>query len=352
MAAFAHQFEACEPYRALCHRRGITPDGIGAWEDIPCVPATAFKYFDFLSVAATDGQAGLFLTSGTTRGGEARGRHHVPSLDLYRASLAEPFRRALLPEIEPDGPGALFLSLIPSQAEAPDSSLSFMVDAAAQRFARRVVWLVDGDGGWREGVARTVGQAVEEARQAGTPVLLLGTALSFVHLMEAAEEGGSDVATAVAALPEGARAMETGGFKGSGRLVSRDALYQGIERVTGIRQDHIVNEYGMTELLSQLYAGGLSSEAVRGPAGSGLHRPPPWLAVRALDPTDLTPLPGGRDGVLAFFDLANLGSICHVLTEDVGSVHAGEVRLRGRALGAEPRGCSRAMDDLMSAARG
>ena len=76
------------------------------------------------------------------------------------------------------------------------------------------------------------------------------------------------------------------------------------------------------------------------------------LAVRALDPTDLTPLPHGRDGVLAFFDLANLGSICHVLTEDVGSVHAGGVRLRGRSVGAEPRGCSRAMDDLMSAARG
>ncbi len=353
IVAFAHQFEACEPYRALCHRRGITPEGIGAWEDIPFVPATAFKYFDFLSEAATDGQAGLFLTSGTTRGGEARGRHHVPSLDLYRASLAEPFRRALLPEIESGGvERALFLSLIPSQAEAPDSSLSFMVSEAAARFAEPVVWLVDGDGGWQEGAARTVGKAVEEASRVDAPVVLLGTALSFVHLLEAAEEGGSDVATALATLPEGARAMETGGFKGAGRSVSREALYQGIERVTGIRQDHIVNEYGMTELLSQLYAGGLSSEAVMGPAGSGLHRPPPWLAVRALDPTDLTPLPDGRDGVLAFFDLANLGSICHVLTEDVGSVHAGGVRLRGRALGAEPRGCSRAMDDLMSAARG
>jgi len=38
-----------------------------------------------------------------------------------------------------------------------------------------------------------------------------------------------------------------------------------------------------------------------------------------------------------------------VLTEDVGSVRRGRVRLAGRVVGAEPRGCSRAMDDLMAA---
>jgi hypothetical protein len=78
--------------------------------------------------------------------------------------------------------------------------------------------------------------------------------------------------------------------------------------------------------------------------------PPPWLKVRALDPASLDEVAPGEPGLLAFFDLANAGSVCHVLTEDVGVVVEGRVRLQGRVRGAEPRGCSRAMDELMSSA--
>ena len=40
-----------------------------------------------------------------------------------------------------------------------------------------------------------------------------------------------------------------------------------------------------------------------------------------------------------------------MLTEDVGHVLNGDVHLEGRFSGAEPRGCSLAMDDLMAASR-
>ena len=140
--------------------------------------------------------------------------------------------------------------------------------------------------------------------------------------------------------------METGGFKGARRTISREELYQRISLETQVSTERIVNEYGMTELLSQLYEPVLTE----GLDAVGVHLAPPWLRVRALDPTTLHRLPEGEDGILAFFDLANLGSICHVLTEDIGSVAEGRVRLRGRVPGSEPRGCSRAVDDLMAAA--
>lgn len=311
----------------------------------------------------------VFRTSGTTRGTARRGRHHVPRLDLYRASLLGPFRRALLGDLEEGAAASVpFLSLIPSPAEAPDSSLSFMVASAADQLGATVHWLVDGSGGWRE-------EAVDEAvaRLSGdgaAPALLLGTALSFVHLVEAVEGRGGTEGRAeglgaeavegrgaaegharglrrlMRALPDGSRVMETGGLKGVRRDVSRTDLYAGIAGVTRIPGDRIVNEYGMTELLSQLYEPVLT----RGPEAKGVHLPAPWLRVRALDPATLRAVPEGEEGILAFFDPANLGSIAHVLTEDVGSVEGGRVRLVGRATGAEPRGCSRAMDDLMSAA--
>ena len=142
--------------------------------------------------------------------------------------------------------------------------------------------------------------------------------------------------------------METGGFKGLARAVSRSDVYDGIAAATGVPSSRIVNESGMTELLSQLYEPVLSE----GPDAVGTHVPPPWLRVRALDPVSLDPVQEGEDGILTFFDLANAGSVSHILTEDVGSVREEGVRFRGRLVGAEPRGCSRAMDELMSAAGG
>ena len=69
--------------------------------------------------------------------------------------------------------------------------------------------------------------------------------------------------------------------------------------------------------------------------------------MRAVDPESLAPRPPGERGILAFFDLANLGSVSAILTEDVGQVDETGVRLHGRAAGAEPRGCSLAMEELL-----
>lgn len=332
---FRHQYGHCEPYRRFCELRGITPESVSRWEDIPSVPAAAFKAFDLLSVPDHErfGPEAVFRTSGTTRGLEARGRHPVPRLDLYRASLREPFRAALLPDLEERR--IVFLSMVPPPSQVPHSSLSFMVADAAETFGAECHWLVDADGGW-SGSTRDV---LDRVVAVGEPVLALGTALAFAHLVEARPD-------LFVALPDGSRVMETGGFKGVRRSVPRESLYEGIGRALGVHPDRIVNEYGMTELLSQLYEPILSE----GPGVRGLHVPPPWLRVRALDPETLAPRPDGEDGILAFFDLANLGSVSHVLTEDVGCIEDGRVRLRGRVPGAEPRGCSRAMDDLMTAA--
>jgi len=114
-----------------------------------------------------------------------------------------------------------------------------------------------------------------------------------------------------------------------------------------------VNEFGMTELLSQLYS--VPKPSSPG-ADSSIDPPwllgPPWLRVRALDPNDLSPLPDGEPGLLCYFDLANLGSVCAVLTEDVGRVSAGAVQWLRRSPGAPPRGCSLATAELLAAQEG
>jgi hypothetical protein len=307
----------------------VTLGTIARWEDAPAVPAVAFKYLDFRAPDARVAEV-EFQTSGTTEGEARRGVHRVLSADLYRAALLGPLKDALLP----DADEICMASLVPKPADVPFSSLSFMIGEAADHLATEVHWLVDADGSWNAGATERF-----RGRDPSAPILLLGTALAFVHAIESASD-------ALAGLAPGSRIMETGGFKGVRRTVSREELYASIGEHTGVPGERIVNEYGMTELLSQLWEPVLRE----GIAAAGAHLPAPWLRVRALDPVTLAPLREGEDGVLAFFDLANLGSVSHILTQDIGSVAEGRVRLRGRAADAEPRGCSRAMDELMTVA--
>jgi len=335
LRVFALQFEANQVYRGFCERRRVTPDTLTRWEDVPAVPATAFKHVDLVCGDPSAAEA-IYLTSGTSSRGEQRGRHHVPRVALYRAAALPNLRAHLVPE---DRPLAV-LSLIPSPTAAPRSSLSAMMGFVAEEWGDPVRWLGLADQGSDPGAFR---RAAEEVGESGRPALVAGTAFEFVHLLDGLARAGETLA-----LPPGSRIMETGGFKGRARAVERAELYAALEARLGVSRYRVVNEYGMTELLSQLYEPVLAE----GAGAVGRHVAPPWLKVRALDPVTLAPLAAGGTGLLAFFDLANVGSVCHVLTEDLGAVSADGVRLQGRSPGAEPRGCSLAVEDLLAATEG
>lgn len=335
LRVFAQQFDANPVFRGFCLKRRATPDTVVRWEDVPPVPATAFKHVDLVCGPPASAEA-VYVTSGTTSGRELRGRHHVPRVALYRAAALPSLRAWLVPE---DRPLAV-VSLIPSPDQAPHSSLSAMMGFVGDTWGDPVHWIGHPEEGPDLGAFR---RACGEIRAEGRPALVAGTAFGFVHLLDALSRTGEAFA-----LPEGSRVMETGGFKGRSRAVERDELYRALEARLGIPRRRMVNEYGMTELLSQLYEPVL----VEGAAAAGRHVGPPWLRVRALDPVTLVPLPAGAPGLLAFFDLANAGSVCHILTQDVGTVSADGVRLQGRAQGAEPRGCSLAVEDLLATGGG
>ena len=330
----AHQFERNPAFARFCAARGVQPGSWSSWRDLPPVPARAFRERDLVSRGPAQT---VFRTSGTTGGGTGRGEHRVPDLSLYHASLLPNFEAHLLP----DGARLPMVSLIPSPREVPDSSLSHMIGVVEAELAPETRYLVDRDGRLDEhGLRSALGDAVG----AGDPVLVVGTAFAFVHLLDALAKEGTRFR-----LPDGSRVMETGGFKGRSRTVPREELYAAIHSRLGIPSHRIVNEYGMTELLSQFYEPVLTG-------GARLHHPPPWVRTRVADPATLEPLPPGREGLLCHFDLANLGSVCCVLTEDLGveppEAEGQGFRVLGRNPGAEPRGCSLAMDDLMTALRG
>ncbi|MDR0786298.1 MAG: long-chain fatty acid--CoA ligase [Gemmatimonadota bacterium] len=331
---FACQFENGAIYRAFCERRGVTPAAVESWLDIPAVPTDAFKAAPLISGGTPSGAEVVFRTSGTTAGSATRGTHYLLESSLYRAALLESFRVNMLP----DRDRIRVLSLVADRKEVVDSSLSFMmtevVEALGAEGSRSFVSPAGADiSGMRE--------ALREAEREHEPVLIAGASFAFVHLLDALAETGEHFR-----LPAGSRVMDTGGFKGRSRVVPREELYQSITDRLGVGSSYIVNEYGMTEMSSQFYDGVAGSA---GPAGGGrLHRGPGWVRSAAVDPETLCPLPAGQVGVLRHMDLANLYSIASLQTADMGVVHPdGEIEIFGRAVGADERGCSIAVDELL-----
>ncbi|MFH1765525.1 MAG: long-chain fatty acid--CoA ligase [Gemmatimonadota bacterium] len=346
---FRFQCRANQAYSGFVARRGVSPDEVTRWEQIPFLPTRAFKAASLVS-GDPEKVERVFRTSGTTLGREGRGEHHVVELALYRENLLPNFKAHLIPE----GERLRVLCLLPPPDSAADSSLSFMMGEVVGAVGEEGSgFFMDPDG---EIEGDRFRRSLRAAEGAGEPVLVVGTAFSFVGWMELAKEKGWRVD-----LPDGSRIMETGGYKGRSRELPRAELYRDLEISFGVQESHIVNEYGMTELLSQFYetvlAGTRDKDGHRKKASPiGLaeryHRGPPWVRTRVLNPLTLETLAPGDVGVLSHLDLANLGSVAAVLTEDLGREVPGGFRLLGRSPGSEPRGCSLAMEDFRASRAG
>ncbi len=326
-AIFLHQFEHNEPYRKLCTAFGRDPGDVGHWSEIPSVPTGAFKE---TRLAAFPKQrcVQIFRTSGSST--ERRGELHLDTLALYDASLRATFGAYVCPDPEP----VRILVMAPPLRDAPDSSLSYMFDAAVRDLGAEDSAVLFGHGGLDMAISMS---ALQRAR---TPVALCGTAFAFVHLIDGMRAVGLRLP-----LPEGSRVMETGGFKGRSRELSRDELHGGISEALGVPRQRIVNQYGMCELGSQFYEASL-----RTGVPSTVKQVPPWVRVRVVDPDDLRDVPEGEPGLLIHYDLANTGSVVAVQTADEGTLTPEGLEVRGRIAGAEARGCSIAVDALLGGA--
>ena len=142
--------------------------------------------------------------------------------------------------------------------------------------------------------------------------------------------------------------MDTGGFKGQSRELTREELYGLFSEYFGVPATHCVNMYGMSEFSSQFLDNTLRN-AHRGRKAPLAKDNPPWTRTLVIDPETLEPVPHGQRGLLLHYDLANRNSVVAILTEDVGREGEAGFLLLGRAQGSEVRGCSVAIDEMLLA---
>jgi len=353
---FRLQFAHNAPYRRLCEVRGVSPQNATRWAQIPAVPTAAFKELE-LSCLPVEERTTVFYSSGTTGQRRSRHFHNAESLAVYEASLLPWFRAHVLPDSRsPIADSRLAIGdwrlaiLTPPPTQAPHSSLVHMFETVRRALGApgsAFVGTVGGDGAWRLDLEVAL-EVLQAARAGQRPLVLLGTAFSFVHLLDHLAE--EDLRFN---LPAGSRAMETGGYKGRSRILPKAELHALLTEWLGIPPTHIVCEYGMSELSSQAYDHALDATRNPQPAirltphasrrSSSVTRHfvfPPWARAQIVSPETGLEVAEGETGLIRVFDLANVFSAMAIQTEDLGVRRGAGFDLIGRVEAHEPRGCS------------
>lgn len=309
----AYQREQIPPYARM----------LAARSHLAGLPTDVFRFARIAAFPESQTKR-TFRTSGTTHG--ARGEHHYRDLALYDLGARTAARRMLFPDVDK----MRLILLVAPEEQVPDSSLGYMLARFTEWFGAsyEYVWPAN---------AAALTAALAKSQE---PVALLGTSFAFVHVCDEAERSW--------ALPAGSRIMQTGGFKGRSRTLDASAMRALLGETFGIPESHIVSEYGMTELSSQMYETSLV-DALAGRTRERHYWAPWWMRVTPVDATTLQPtVETGDVGILRLEDAANLDSVACLQTADRGRLLPGGFQLLGRDPDAVPRGCSLAAEEALA----
>jgi len=256
-----------------------------------------------------------FESSGTT--GTTNSKHFLRSEDIYRQSFTKGFQ-----QFYGDPADWCIIGLLPAYLEREHSSLVVMADELIRLSGHP-------QSGFYLYNYPHLQETLQKLEMAGQRVLLIGVTFALL-----------DFAETFPMKLEHTTIMETGGMKGRRKEITRAELHEILAEAFG--QPPIHSEYGMTEMLSQAYAG-----------DNGFFYTPPWLKILLReedDPLAILP-PGGYypaggtrrvvNGAINLVDLANLDSCCFIATEDMGRLHEdGGFEVLGRIDNSDIRGCS------------
>ncbi|UTR13054.1 long-chain fatty acid--CoA ligase [Evansella sp. LMS18] len=334
LKVFQFQYEYNKPFRKFCRKRRVSPRTVKHFLDIPPVPMDAFKLTTLSSHPIEETEA-VFMTSGTTDPAK-RGRNYHRDLDTYDMSMKTFFKKAIVPDVEKIKMYVLF----PEENLMPHSSLAHYLHIAKETFGTEDSLYVFSK---EEFQIEKLIEELYETEKKEEPILLIGATFSFIHLLD--ECNKKDLRFQ---LPSKSRLMDTGGAKGRSREMEPQTFKEEMGRLFSVPAENCINMYGMTELSSQIYDGNYlhNEHDYYNPAKYAPH----WVRTVIMDVESMEQKPPGERGIIVHYDLANLNSVMGVLTEDAGMQGEQGFYLLGRAVGAEAKGCSLAVEQFLRSA--
>ncbi|MEO1437009.1 MAG: acyl transferase [Bacteroidota bacterium] len=302
LRVFQYQYRTNLLYKEFVDLLKIRPESVQEVGQIPFLPIQFFKTHRIQS--GNWKPEVIYSSSGTS--GLTTSRHLVRSESFYLKNCQQIFERFY-------GPIKKFavLALLPAYLEREGSSLVSMANHFIDLSERP-------ESGFFLYEHEVLLNHIAQLQKAEVPTLLLGVSFALWDLAEAYPTSLGQTII-----------METGGMKGRRKEITRKALHQIFS--TAFQVPTIHSEYGMTELLSQVYSD-----------GNGLFTPVGPIRIRIRELTDpFNYLPAGKTGGINIIDLANLDSCAFLATDDIGQLDKnGRFQVLGRIDNSDIRGCN------------
>ncbi len=335
---FEYQYNTNIPYQKFCDKRGVKPGTIESWENVPVVTTSAFKEVTFRTFP--EEETVMLFTSSGTGNPDKRSKVYMNEMGLKLFDLSTQAAIGAGLYNSPDEKLHAFL-LGPDPELTPEAAIVVrgLIQVVQGHYIGKPEFFVKPTGFDFPGLV----SRLKQAEDSGEPVVLAGATFGYVHFFDYCQSQGLSFK-----LPEGSRSFDGGGNKGKSREITRDEYCQLGEKILGIPPYLMVNCYGMVEVPLPFMDNVFYSHK-RGLSDSRYKMIPHWGKTLVVDPDTLVPLPKGEQGLLCHHCLANLVSAQAVQTDDIGVAVGSGFNILGRAKGSEARGCSIAVDELISA---
>ncbi len=299
---FDYQYKNNLVYQRYLKILGFNVENIQNIKEIPALPIQVYKHHDVKSFETQP--VVTFESSGTTD--KLRSKHLVLDEGLYRHSCKTIFEDSFGPVED-----YCFLALLPSYLENQNSSLVYMLDyfISKSKYSESGFYLYDFE---------KLYTSLEKCEDEDIPVILFGVSFALLDFIQNRNINFPKLII-----------IETGGMKGRKKEMLKADIINSLRETTS--SDHVLSEYGMTELFSQFYAqDGIHFESCR------------YAKVDIMQLNDpFTIQKNGKPGILRITDLSNIDSCSFILTEDIAIKHDdGTFQILGRADHSELRGCN------------
>ena len=278
-------------------------------DTVPLLPIRAFRYRNVIS-NGLDANL-IFKSSGTSD--MAKSTHLIADPEFYKTAILKEFTKHF-----PFDKYSLICHM-PGYQENEHSSLIWMANFLIKNDPDSLsCFLPDNQ--------KEIAKKFLQIREMGKEILLFGAAFGLLDLVEL-EKIPNEYPFYI---------LETGGMKTYRREISKSELRKRLSLGFQIDPAAIHSEYGMCELLSQMYA-----------IGSEWFQYPDWVyvSIRNHENPEI-PCEPGVEGKIGIIDLANVYSCSFILTDDRGVMDQdGRFKVLGRWSNSNLRGCNFLVDD-------
>lgn len=321
------QYQHNEAYKRYCDFMQEDVRLWTKWEDILPLPVSTFKQTSVRTLPLDREPRGSFEwhSSGTT--GTNKSRTYLRDTGLYDLVIKKEAEYFLPLENDP-----LIILAMPKPQDWPNSSLSHMYRKIIGRHEYIYPVILSEDKTKFEFDFDHMTEELERADLIERPIALLTTSYGLVKILDYYKNDFME-------WPEGSLIVDTGGFKGITREVSRYELKKLCLSHFSVPPEACVNEYGMSELSSQFWTPYYRDMSdIPGLVEEDVWVAPPWVRTRTVSPWTFE---SDTQGVLQIVDLASVWSCCSILTEDLAELPSWNTLIpRGRVEGADQKGCS------------